>query len=371
MCNIAGYVGDKQAAPILVEMLRRQEIYDAGFSTGIVTIHKGKLYYKRVLGNVDEFLKQVDLNELPGTIGLAHSRPYNNEMCLVHPYISMNGKLALVTNGTTPKDDLIPRREAVGRMLLDNGFDFYTRFKDDASTFPLLQDGYRVAAAEILTNYIQYFMDKGDSFEKAIAKANNDMFAERVCVTISADDESKINVCRITRPMELMIAEGECYVATTRFGFPEYVEGDVVTFPTCRVCSVTKNGVEFTENAVDFEPVSEITPNTYRKAYEKIESMLMGGKDNPCVYDDIEFAMLDLKEMWDKPTRYTPYAKVGYDILWQMKEEGRLKSFLAPQTDPFNNAKGTRMLANMYIESDGKTDSEFKRVATKIPGKEK
>ena len=81
--------------------------------------------------------------------------------------------------------------------------------------------------------------------------------------------------------------------------------------------------------------------------------------------------MLDLKEMWDMPTRYTPYAKVGYDVLWQLKEEGRLKSFLAPQTDPFNNAKGTRMLANMYIESDGKTESEFKRVATKIPGKEK
>ena len=49
MCNIAGYVGDRQAAPILVEMLRRQEIYDSGFSTGIVTIHQGKLDRKSVV----------------------------------------------------------------------------------------------------------------------------------------------------------------------------------------------------------------------------------------------------------------------------------------------------------------------------------
>ena len=346
MCNIAGYVGDRQAAPILVEMLRRQEIYDSGFSTGIVTIHQGKLYYKRVLGNVDEFLKQVDLSDLPGTIGIAHSRPYNNELCLVHPYISMNEKLALVTNGTTPRDELIKVREEVGQMLLSEGFDFYTRFRDDESTFPLLQDGYRVAAAEILVNYIQYFMEKGDSWPKAVGKANTDTFAERVCVTVCADEADKINVCRTTRGMELMLADGESYIATTRFGFPGDVKGDMMSLPALRACEITKDGVKITENAVDFEPVSEITPRTYAVAYKKIESMLKGGKENPCVYDDIENAMLKLTEMWDNPSRYTPYAKVGYDILWQLRQEGRLKSFLAPQTRP----DGTRMLANMYIE---------------------
>ena len=102
------------------------------------------------MGNVDEFMKQVDLNDLPGTIGIAHSRPYNNELCLVHPYLSMNEKLALVTNGTTPKDELIRVREEVGQMLLSEGFDFYTRFEDDGSTFPLLQDGYLLRRLKFL-----------------------------------------------------------------------------------------------------------------------------------------------------------------------------------------------------------------------------
>ena len=53
MCVIAGYAGDRPAAPILLEMLRRQECYDGDMSTGVATIHEGRLYYRRCVGNVD------------------------------------------------------------------------------------------------------------------------------------------------------------------------------------------------------------------------------------------------------------------------------------------------------------------------------
>ena len=104
MCVIAGYAGNKPAAPILVDMLRKQQFFDGSLSTGIATIHEGKLYWKKVLGDVDEFLKQVDLSELPGTIGIAHSRPDNNYVEFAHPYVSNNGKVAVVSNGTTARD---------------------------------------------------------------------------------------------------------------------------------------------------------------------------------------------------------------------------------------------------------------------------
>ena len=47
MCNIAGYVGSKQAAPVLLEMLKKQEGFDSGFYTGIATIHEGKFFMPR------------------------------------------------------------------------------------------------------------------------------------------------------------------------------------------------------------------------------------------------------------------------------------------------------------------------------------
>ena len=59
MCNIAGYAGNQQAAPILLEMLRRQELYDGDMSTGIATIHEGKLYSRKIVGNVDDFLRTI------------------------------------------------------------------------------------------------------------------------------------------------------------------------------------------------------------------------------------------------------------------------------------------------------------------------
>ena len=55
MCNIAGYAGKQNAAPILLEMLRQQQDYDGGLSTGIVTIHEGKLHCRKVIGDVDTF----------------------------------------------------------------------------------------------------------------------------------------------------------------------------------------------------------------------------------------------------------------------------------------------------------------------------
>ncbi len=57
MCNIAGYIGNRPAAPILIEMLRKQEWLDGGLSTGIATIHEGKLYYAKVVGDVEALVR--------------------------------------------------------------------------------------------------------------------------------------------------------------------------------------------------------------------------------------------------------------------------------------------------------------------------
>ena len=64
MCNIAAYVGTKQAAPIIIEMLRRQEGWDSGYYTGIATIHEGKLYMEKDACNLETLLQQTDITKL-------------------------------------------------------------------------------------------------------------------------------------------------------------------------------------------------------------------------------------------------------------------------------------------------------------------
>ena len=52
MCNIAGYTGNRQAAPILIDMMRREEGYWGGYYTGIATIDNGRVYHAKVVGDV-------------------------------------------------------------------------------------------------------------------------------------------------------------------------------------------------------------------------------------------------------------------------------------------------------------------------------
>lgn len=344
MCNIAGYIGEKQAAPILFEMLKKQEIYDGGRSTGICTIHEGKIYYKKVLGDTSEFIKNVDLSELPGTIGIAHSRPSRTYVSHAHPYISNNGRLAMVSNGTTPYDEeLARRRDKITEELYQKGYTYVTQHQAESSSFPKLQCGDYVSAMDVVVNLAEEYMSKGKDAIEAATRALDDMYSERVGCIINADEPDYIGVIRLTRPMEILTNNGESYIATTRFGFPEDVEGDVYSIPVLRACKVTKTGFELLPYKIETDGVAEILPNTYRIAYDKIEAML---KEKPCVWDEIEIAMLETPELWDEKHRYSQYAKVGYDILWQIHKEGRLKSFMAPQVRPTD----TRILRNMFIE---------------------
>lgn len=114
MCNIAAYAGGKQAAPILIEMLKKQQDYDGGMSTGIATIHEGKLHWRKVVGDVDTLLRETDALSLPGTIGIAHTRPSGTPETyeLAHPYVSMDERTALVSNGLTPQNQYGEQRDA-------------------------------------------------------------------------------------------------------------------------------------------------------------------------------------------------------------------------------------------------------------------
>ncbi len=344
MCNIAGYNGPKRAAPILIEMLRREEIYDGGYSTGIATIHEGKLHYRKVIGNVDTLLQKTDALDLPGNVGFAHSRPGADMLCHAHPQISNNGKLALVTNGTGFLSS--EKLTDSARELEDAGFTFSSREEPitDKVIHPSLSDGSPVWCLEVCVNLVEKYMRDGLDFEEAMLKMADKHSGERVAVMLDADEPSAISVVRNTRPMEALVASGESYIATTRFAFPEDVEGDVISLPVLRMANVYAGRLEITPHRMHSISVSDITPRTYSLAYEKIVGML---SERECVWDDIELAIRNYPEIWNEENPASQYAKVGYDVLWQLKCEGRLASRLGPQ---MHGKYGERMLAYMSLK---------------------
>ena len=117
MCNIAGYVGTKPAAPILIDMLRREEGWDSGYYTGMVTLHDGKLHHTKKTGDLALLLNTTNAASLPGTIGLIHGRsPSGGGDAWAHPFIGGRDteSIAYVANGSA--GCFADRNDAVGQM---------------------------------------------------------------------------------------------------------------------------------------------------------------------------------------------------------------------------------------------------------------
>ncbi|MCW4028404.1 MAG: glutamine--fructose-6-phosphate transaminase (isomerizing) [Candidatus Bathyarchaeota archaeon] len=102
MCGIFGCVlKDGNAAPLIHSCLKHLE-YRGYDSVGIVTISDGKLYLKKDQGKIDEVHKLLDLDDLPGQIGIGHTRWATHGAPLQvnsHPHTDCTGEIAVVHNG--------------------------------------------------------------------------------------------------------------------------------------------------------------------------------------------------------------------------------------------------------------------------------
>ena len=100
MCNIAGYIGKRDAAPILTEMMKKQEGFGGGYYTGITTHDGTKLHTAKVIGDMDNFLKETDGYHFPGKMGFLHSRSNSGgDREWGHPFTNAEGTLSYIANG--------------------------------------------------------------------------------------------------------------------------------------------------------------------------------------------------------------------------------------------------------------------------------
>ena len=333
MCNIAGYVGNRQAAPILLEMIRRQQAFDGGASTGIVTIHEGVLHYRKVIGDVDALINTTDALYLPGTIGIAHTRPSGTPKTygFAHPFVTEDGMLAGVINGTGRGAQYGTALKEMVTFLEDEGYTFWGGYNSGESKFPTLKNDHHISSVEARVNVVHYHMQKGMTMGQAMAKTQADYYEDKALVMINRDTPDRIYGLRTSRPMNVLMAEGEKLMATARFAFPEDVSGEVMMLPLHQVCEVTREGVTVTADRMDCEPVAEMTPYTYAEGYKRIVEMLAGKQDAPLYFDDLEIAVFKhMRDLWPGNYRLVQDARLVYDILYQLHQEGRLKSVIKP-----------------------------------------
>lgn len=343
MCNIAGYVGYKNAAPILLEMLKKQEYLDGGLSTGIATIHEGKLYTAKVLGNVQDLIDKTDALNFPGTTGIIHSRPDDNYLEFAHPFLSENKKTAVVCNGNACTDEHLReiRNSLVWYLQKRCNIKFESAVSlPHQSTYPKLPDGRYVAFAETIAKTIEQIRkDVGASYEEALADASSKLFADVVNVLISANSPDNIYVARITRPMNIMAADNECYISTSQFGFPEIENVKYVkSLPQMKSCVINKDGYIETDYTVSGGKVTEFTKEEYDNIKNAIKRNL--SESWHCM-DNMGGGIFVTDRSADK---LRPNVKAVYDVLWELHKEGILKSELRDSTIPWLPGKTVKRL---------------------------
>ena len=328
MCNIAGYVGEQSAAPILIEMLRRQQGFDGGVCTGICTLHEGRLYYRHVVGDVDVLIKTTDALTLPGSIGIAHSRPGGSPDTygFAHPFITYDERMAAVTNGTA-RGESPGKIQAFTEQLEALGYKFRGETFIKESGMPRLKNGAYVSSAEVRLNGIYHYQKVlGLSLPAAMAKYDAEFYKDGVIEILSADEPDRLSVLRTTRPAVTLRADGGTYVATTRFAFPEDARGEVETLPVMYPCQIFRDRTVITTDKMSgCEEVSEPTADTFREGYRRISALLAGKKDAPLHFDDLELAVWrEMRDLFPGDHTLIQDARLVYDVLWQLYEEGKL-----------------------------------------------
>jgi len=205
MCGIIGYVGQKEAAPIIFNGLKRLEYrgYDSA-GVAIVDEANGKgVEIKKDVGRVDAINEKLDFLSMRGTIGIGHTRWATHggvTQTNAHPHISNNKKIVVIHNG------IVENYQEIKKMLKADGFSFYS--ETDTETIP---------------NLIEFEMRKGKDFERAAMDALKQLEGY-YAVLAMFEGERKIIASRNGSPLVAGVGEGENFIGSDIPAFLEYTK---------------------------------------------------------------------------------------------------------------------------------------------------
>ena len=350
MCIIAGYSGNKNAAPILIEMMKKEEFVDGGLSTGIATIHEGKLYYRKVVGDVDTLLRETDALSLPGTTGIIHSRTGGDSVAHAHPFISNDGNIALITNGTTAEVNSPEFDEAsneVMRHFYERGFEIKTAYDipADVQRAQRLPNGQGYLHTEpylfIIEELIEGCAEENLKAEIANAtkKAINTLPRNFVTMNIHAKIPDTITIGNVARPVTIGFGDGETYLATIPMALPDDIQKrPVIHLPTTTIAQVSPSGLNILSTSIENARVEDVDYRTASAIRVYLEEVLKGKKDAPLSIYDLAFNGIDWEKVWTKPYidgifssgkgYLKPYAAIFYNALFSFHKEDRLHSVI-------------------------------------------
>ncbi len=193
MCGIVGYLGNREAAPILLNGLKRLE-YRGYDSAGIATISDGDVHIIKEVGKIRK-LEEALADSMPaGLVGIGHTRWATHgkpNRVNAHPHTDCHGNIVLIHNG------IIENFSVLKKVLEQSGH----VFKSDTDT-------------EVIAHLIEELYKNGHTFEEAFREALLKVEGTFGVAVMTKDDPDRIYVARKGSPIVIGVGEGEYFVAS-------------------------------------------------------------------------------------------------------------------------------------------------------------
>lgn len=319
MCNIAGYVGTKNAAPILIEMMKKQEGFNAGYYTGMTTVHNGKLHMDKVIGDLEVLLRDTDVAGFPGTVGFIHSRSQSGgSVEWGHPFMGTGEKISYIANGTAGlfKKAFAKAHQDAYTELRTLGYEMRSREESPVGAYTVMPDGAGVHVSDLVCQQIAKYVDDGQDTQDAIENTLTRLTGEVVGLVLNRDEPDCITWARTNFPMFVGIADHGVYMSSTPHAFPE----DVRSYKLLNEMSCGKVYKDrFVEKPFAKQiPITNMTPSLYRDCYDAV-CKAISEKEMTC--EEIDEVMLDVLGR----ETCVSYPAVEYEILYDLHKQGRLK----------------------------------------------
>ncbi len=206
MCGIVGYIGNKQAFPILIKGLKRLE-YRGYDSAGVALLNEGMTVFKKA-GKVIELEKIVDPNRIGSTIGIGHTRwathgePNDRN---AHPHLSQSGELAIIHNG------IIENYASIKAELQRRGYVFHS----DTDT-------------EVLVNLIEEVKKtENTTLDNAVRIALNEVVGAYAIVVLNVNNPDQLVAARKGSPLVMGIGADEFFIGSDASSIIEYTKNVV------------------------------------------------------------------------------------------------------------------------------------------------
>ena len=209
MCGITGYIGTREAYPIVIKGLQRLE-YIGYDSAGIMVFNGTEAKVTKTKGKVADLEALFVENKTKGTIGIGHTRwathgvPNDTNS---HPHVSNSGDLTLIHNG------IIENYDAIKKELLARGY----TFQSDTDT-------------EVLVNLIEEVQKKhACKLGKAVQLALNEVIGAYAIAVFDKKKPDELVVAKLGSPLAIGIGEdnAEFFIASDASPFIEYTKNAI------------------------------------------------------------------------------------------------------------------------------------------------